>query len=112
MGQMIHAQTLRALREAKGWDRRTLAQHANVSPSVVSRLERGIQADLRVSVLVALATALAVTPDDLLAIPPQQTGSALVTELSAVVNELASLSPAHQRQVAALLRGYVSAQPA
>src|SRR5262245_12483214 len=58
MSDILDTQALRSLREAKGWDQQTLASAAGVDPSVVSRLERGLQVDLKASVLVGLAYAL------------------------------------------------------
>jgi hypothetical protein len=51
---------------------------------------------------------------DTLLVAPEAAGgdhAQLVAELSAVVDALNPLSEAHQRQVAALLRGYLVAMP-
>jgi transcriptional regulator with XRE-family HTH domain len=113
MGALIHVEMLRSLREVRGWDQRTLAQHAGVDRSIISRIERGTQQDLKVSILVAIARALDVPIDTL--ITAEETGggdrASLTTELSAVVDALVPLSQEHQRQVAAVLRGYLSAMP-
>jgi transcriptional regulator with XRE-family HTH domain len=111
MGDVINPQLLRALREARGWDQQTLELTAEVDPSVVSRLERGLQVDLKASVPVALARALDTPVDTLLVAPRGHDSSALVLELSAILGEVAKLSPAQQRQVAAIMRAYVSALP-
>jgi transcriptional regulator with XRE-family HTH domain len=113
MGALINVEMLRSLREVRGWDQRTLAGHAGVDRSIISRLERGTQQDLKVSILVAIARALDV-PIDTLIVPPEAAGgehAPLRAELAAVVDALPPLSQAHQRQVAALLRGYLSAMP-
>ena len=107
---MSFGETLRLLRERHGWDQQTLAQHAGIDASVVSRLERGLQTDFKVSVLITLARTLTVSLDTLLdhpATPP----SPLITELELVLPDLARLSPAHQRQVAAIVRSYLSTLP-
>jgi transcriptional regulator with XRE-family HTH domain len=109
MTALLNAETLRQLREARRWDQQTLAQSAGVDPSVISRLERGIQEDLRASVLVSLARALHTSVDSLLAEP--LTPGPLTADLSAAVQHLATLSPMQQRQVAALIRAYVETVP-
>src|SRR5689334_18246305 len=114
MSAFINIEMLRSLRELRGWAQETLAARANVDRSVISRVERGSQRDLKVSVLVALARALDVPVDRLIVAaetPADATHVQLVTELEVVVDALAPLSTAHQRQVAAILRGYLSALP-
>lgn len=110
MSDVIDVQVLRALREAKGWDQLTLARAAGIDPSVISRLERGTQLDLRASVLVGIARALHTSVDSLLA-PSQPQGSPIALELAAVVAELDQLSESHQRHIAAILRAYLTALP-
>jgi transcriptional regulator with XRE-family HTH domain len=111
MSSVIDGNVIRSVREAKGWDQLTLAQAAGINPSVVSRLERGLQDDLRASVLVALARALEVPVDSLLHPSLRQAPTALTPELVEVLADLARLSPAMQQQVAAILRGYLSTLP-
>src|SRR6266536_1118264 len=111
MSDVIDPQVLRSLREARGWDQLTLATAADIDPSVVSRLERGLQQDLKASVLVALARELETPVDALLMASAQHTPPPLVAELTAVMTELAALPQAQQRQVAAIVRAYLSAMP-
>ncbi len=111
MGDVVDGQRLRAMREVKGWDQRTLARRAGVDPSVISRLERGVQGDVRASVLVALARTLATPVDSLLSASGEETHPELVRELDAALRALAGISPDHQRQVAAMLRGYLAHPP-
>jgi transcriptional regulator with XRE-family HTH domain len=111
MSDMLNAQRLRALRQAKGWDQLTLARTAGVDPSVVSRLERGIQEDLRASVLVSLARALQTSIDSLVVEAQSHLPAQLERELLALVSELAELPAAHQHHVAVILRAYLSALP-
>ncbi len=59
-------------------------------------------------VLVALAGALATSVDTLLIAPPQREPASLVSELDIVFPELARLSEADQRRVAALLKTYIA----
>ncbi len=106
---VLNTQALRALRDVRGWDQQTLAQRAGVDPSVISRLERGLQDDMRVSVLVALARTFQVSTDLLLVDPG--VSPAMSADLSAAVVTLGQLSPAQQHQVAALLRAYMANLP-
>src|SRR5262245_27484976 len=111
MSDIIDPQVLRSLREPRGWDQQTLATAAEVDPSVVSRLERGLQQNLMASVLVALARALATPVDALLIASAQHAPPPLVAELGAVMTELGKLPPSQQRQVAAIVRAYVTTMP-
>jgi transcriptional regulator with XRE-family HTH domain len=111
MSDVIDPQVLRSLRESRGWDQLTLATAADVDPSVVSRLERGLQQDLKASILVALARALETPVDALLIASAQHAPPPLVAELGAVMTELGALPPLQQRQVAAIVRAYLSAMP-
>lgn len=107
---MISGDVLRILREAKGWNQQTLAQQTGIDPSVVSRLERGLQSDLKVSVLFKLAQALEVSLDVLVSNQSKHTND-FVGELAAIMPQLQQLSQEHQRQVAAMLGGYLVAMP-
>jgi len=111
MSGVVDGDAIRSMREARGWDQLTLAQAAGVNPSVVSRLERGLQDDLKASVLVAIARAFSVPIDSLLRSAHRQVSPDVTPELAEIVAELARLPPAHQKQVVALLRGYLSALP-
>lgn len=110
MNRVIDPQTLRALRQAHAWDQQTLARAAAVDPSVVSRLERGLQSDLDASVLVALARSLGVPVDALLAVPTARTVADVVPELGAAVADVSHLPEAEQRHLAAMLRAYVTSR--
>lgn len=107
--ELLDVETLRKLREARGWDQQTLALRAGIDPSALSRLERNLQDDLRASGLVALARALDVPVEALLLSPIS--ASPLNPELTAAVTRLSTLPPAHQRQVAAILTAYLATLP-
>jgi transcriptional regulator with XRE-family HTH domain len=111
MNGILDTQTLRTMREAKGWDQATLAREAGVDQSVISRLERGIQGDLRASVLISLARAFQAPVDSLLATPYPYEPATLLPELARVVADLAQLEEAQQRHVAGILRAYISGLP-
>lgn len=95
----------------RGGDQRTLAREARVAPSVVSRLERGLQDDLNASVLVSLAHSLGTSVEALLTNGAQIGPPGLVTELTVMLDGLSRLPPMYQRQVAAMLQGYMSSIP-
>ena len=110
MSALINVDMLRSLREVRGWDQTTLAARAGIDRSIISRLERGSQQDLKVSILVAIANARESTVDALVVRPESMSTDPLplVAELAAVVDALAPLPQAHQQRVAAILRGYLS----
>jgi transcriptional regulator with XRE-family HTH domain len=61
------ARHVRQLREAAGMSQQALAIAAGLSISVVTQLEQGTKADPRISTVVALAKALGVSVDALVA---------------------------------------------
>lgn len=124
---LLNIHRLKSLRAIKAWDQQTLATKAGIDRSIISRLERGLQQDLRVSVLVGLARALSVSVDSLLLDPPsqyqgatsegqsqQQLASQEITlsgPLNVLLPDLAELSGEQQMQVAAIIRAYIHNQP-
>lgn len=60
------AQRLQSLREAAGLSQQDLAVRADLSMSLVSKMEQGKKADPRLSTLLALAGALDLSPGALL----------------------------------------------
>lgn len=114
MPNIVDAARLRALREHKGWSQRALAKQARVDASVISRLERGTQDNIRATVLIALARALDSSVDALLVDSPRlpDLDPALAPEMIAALGRISRLSSAQQRQVAALLETYASTLPA
>ena len=105
---IIASRTLRALREAHGWDQQTLAARAGITSPVISRLERGLQVDLRVSVLMALARALEIPVDTLLNVADVPHQAEQTPELTAAIGRLQQLPLRKQKQAAAILQGYLS----
>jgi transcriptional regulator with XRE-family HTH domain len=106
---IINAQKIRELRVQKNWEQKDLAAASSVTASVISRLERGLQNDFKVSVLVNIATALGV-PVDALLIPTQEElrVEALIPELQAVLNDLSHQPPKVQRHGASVIRGFLA----
>jgi transcriptional regulator with XRE-family HTH domain len=60
------SERLKALREAKGLSQQELATGADLSMSLVAKLEQGKKADPRVSTVLALASTLGVGPGAML----------------------------------------------
>ena len=107
---MIAGETLRALRETRGWDQQTLALRTGIDASVVSRLERGLQTDLKASVLIKLAQALDISLDALVGHQPGST-PAIVSELEILLPEIQRLPTIYQQHLAAIIRAYLVALP-
>jgi len=74
------AQRIRSLREAAGLSQQELAVRGDLSMSLVAKLEQGKKADPRASTVLGLASALGVTPGELLddLMPPAATKVASV----------------------------------
>jgi transcriptional regulator with XRE-family HTH domain len=72
-GKLISAR-LRSLREAAGLSQQEVAMRADLSMSLVAKLEQGKKADPRASTLMALAGALGVKPGAILEdlVPPRE----------------------------------------
>jgi transcriptional regulator with XRE-family HTH domain len=60
------AAAVRAARERRGWSRETVAHHSGLSWSAISQIEAGRRADVRLSTLAALASALDISLDYLI----------------------------------------------
>lgn len=84
----INIEQLVALRTAKGWDQKQLAEAAGVDRSVISRLERGLQADCRVSVLIAISAALNIPPEALIVNSHVDASNNVTLELEASLTRL------------------------
>lgn len=106
---LLNGSLVAELRTKKGWSQLDLAQAAGITSSVVSRIERGTQADFHLSVVASLAKALYTPIDSLLTENYRVTSGEFESELQAVLNEL-SLKPKHiQLQAAGILRGFLGA---
>lgn len=104
----VDGDKIAGLRNQQGLGLRELATKAQVDHSVISRLERNLQEDCMVSVVVAIASALGVAVDDLLRDGQQATNRKLIPEFQAVSNDFAQHPPKIQRQAAGILRGFLS----
>lgn len=96
------------LRKQQGLGIRELASKAHIDHSILSRLERDLQEDCKLSIIASIASVLGVKVDDLLRHGQRTTNHSLVPELQAVNNELAKRSTEIQQQAAGILRGYLS----
>lgn len=99
----INGEKILELRKARGWEQQDLADSANVARSVISRMERAIQFNFQVSVLVSIATTLGVSTDSLLLPEYQQVPPPLVPELQSAVSQLSELTPSIQKLAASVL---------
>ncbi|MEI6775948.1 MAG: helix-turn-helix transcriptional regulator [Chloroflexales bacterium] len=113
MRELIDVEMLRALRTARGLSQGALASLAGVDRTVVARLERGGQKDVRLSVLLGLARALHVSIEKLVLIPHTADSPAphLSQDLAAAVAALDSLAPEIQHQIAAIIHAYLTTLP-
>src|SRR5579863_9200188 len=79
--------SLRSARERKGWTREALAYHSGLSWAAIAQIESGRRQQVRVSSLVALASALGVSVDYLVGgeatISPQLLGHRVLMYASA-----------------------------
>lgn len=106
---MVNGKKIASLRQNRGWDQKELAAIVGVVPSVISRLESEAQSDYKLSVVARVARALGVSVDSLLDGTQQDSViQLLIPELQEVIQHVASKSVSAQRQVAGILRGYLS----
>src|SRR5262249_5026679 len=90
------------LRKQKGWDQYELAAAARIAPSVISRMERNLQQDFKVSVLAAVASALGTSLDSLL-VPFEETrGIGFTAELEVVLAQVRQQPDQVQRHIAGM----------
>ncbi len=108
MESLLDGARIARLRKQKGWDQYELAAAAHVTPSVVSRLERNLQADFRLSVVAVIAAALDVPVDSLLKREETVRTDELVVDLQVAVAQLKRQPEEVQRHAAGIIRGYLS----
>jgi transcriptional regulator with XRE-family HTH domain len=102
---VLNGKAIRQLRKQKGWSQQELAKAARVDASVISRLERELQEDTKLSVAVSIATALGVSVNSLVNVA--KPSGTIAPELQIAIDQL-SQQPEHvQRQAAGILQGYL-----
>jgi len=106
MESIIDIDRLIAIRGAKGWDQKQLADAASVDKSVISRLERRLQTDCRLSVLLAIAVALEV-PIERLVQQNVMSKDLLSPELEANLERLKNQSLKNQKHAALILNAFL-----
>jgi transcriptional regulator with XRE-family HTH domain len=99
----IDGEKVTALRKQQGLDQLGLAEAANVAQSVISRMERGMQSDYKLSVIVSIARVLGVTVDSLLI--QSEAIDRLDPEFQAIITILENRDKQTQRIVAKTIRG-------
>ena len=110
MTRLIEGEKIATLRIAKKWTQQELAEHSGVNGSVISRLERNLQADFKLSVVLSIANVLETTIDNLLVESPQFEAGHFEPELEAALQVLRQQSPRAQKQIASIIMAYISTQ--
>lgn len=108
MQKLIDGGKITRLRELKGWSQQDLAEYSGVDGSVISRLERNIQSDFKVSVIYAVANALDTTIDDLLLPDVQIEVGEFIPVLEVALRSLSRQTPFAQNQIAKIIQAYIS----
>lgn len=105
---MLNTAKLIELRVKKGWDQYELAKIAGINSSVISRMERNLQSDYKLSVVIAIADALGVTVNDLISYETKVLDpEILLPALKNSVDKLSQKSYFAQKQVAAIIEAYL-----
>lgn len=106
---MLDSQKVSRLRREHGWEQKDLAEFADIHPSVISRLERGLQVDFKLSIVLRIARALGTSIDDLLQEPNSTDQQRFVPELNLALERLRFHSSDTQQWVAAMILGFLRA---
>lgn len=87
---IIDGQKIVELRKLRNWEQQDLAKVAGITSSVVSRLERNLQSDCKLSVIVAISKALDVPVESLFKIEIQTQHTKVVPALELAISKLGS----------------------
>jgi transcriptional regulator with XRE-family HTH domain len=111
MKNIVNGEKIAALRKIRGWEQQDLAAHAQINSSVISRMERGLQDDFKLSVIVQIARSLEVSVDQLLIPAWQQTNPEFTSELETSFRILGLQPFEIQKHVAAIIMSYLEHMP-
>jgi len=106
----IDGNKIAALRKQKQMDQTELANQAGIAQSVISRMERNMQVDYKLSVVIVVANVLGVGIDDLLASDAKLSNEDNIEpELKSILKELPTLDAKSQRIVAKTMKTLIDA---
>ncbi len=108
---IVTGRKIRELRHAKNWSQHDLANAANIDQATVSRIEAETKVP-RTDTLIAIATALGVSPEVLLGANPETTivySRERERELSSIVNDRINTLTTEQLEVVPILVEIVEA---
>lgn len=103
----VNGSAIVELRRQKGMDQKTLAEKANINASVLSRLERNLQADFHISVIVQIAEVLEVSVDSLLNREYAAGDHVIHPDWLVIIEQIQKQPPRIQKQAASIMRGYL-----
>ncbi|MEM9955029.1 MAG: helix-turn-helix transcriptional regulator [Chloroflexota bacterium] len=110
MSTWIDGNKIAVLRKQKQMDQTELANQAGIAQSVVSRMERNMQVDYKLSVVIAVANALDVGIEDIVENNIHLTQEdKLEPELKSLLRELPSLDGKSQRIIAKTMKTLIDA---
>ncbi len=104
---VVNGKAIINLRKQKGMDQKTLAEKANINASVLSRLERNLQSDFHVSVVVQIADVLEVSVDNLINRNYSESERPIQVDWQLIVEEMQKQPPRIQKQAAYIMKGYL-----
>ncbi len=105
---ILDIELIQNLRKQKGWEQKDLAHAAGVNPAVISRLERGLQTDFKLSVIVAIALALDVSIDTLITQEYHILPMNLDPLLLASLNRLSLSGENKQKTIASIIDAFLT----
>lgn len=108
MSSLIDPTRVKVLRKARGWNQIDLSKHSKVDKSIISRIERGFQADYRVSVVVKLAKSLNVPVDSLIVSEEPRETEEMIPEVADMIYQLKKHDIKVQHQVVTITRAFLS----
>lgn len=103
---MLKHHVIQRLREQRGWDQKRLASESQVNPSVISRLERGVQQDFKLSVVLAIARALNIDISTIVQQDEYETD--VVEDLQVAIRRCVIQPHTVQRQIAGMINGLLN----